>query len=175
VVTGIPFAQLQHSEIALNETESLDDRVHPIIKSLLRFHKILGYGSSQFTQSVASSSQDFVTCDEELEELEMDLRNLLYCTYDYQCFFNDQADLNDREPTAFEHLKSVDGLLNSRAGLSTIVEDEHECSLGTVHLDFNSPTNLMPQRNNNIARAFQAFSMNNQNNLIMIEEGNPFE
>lgn len=72
----------------MSEVESLDDRVQPVMKSLLRLQKVISNekGCSQFTTSVASSSQEFVTCDEEVEELEGDMRNLLYAAYDYKCF-----------------------------------------------------------------------------------------
>jgi hypothetical protein len=88
-------------------------------------------------------------------------RNIIYHFFDYSCFasleevglepicdFEPDEELNDREPSntsesAFEQIRSIDGLVQSRRdnGLSTIVEDENECSLGTIHLDFNSPHN----------------------------------
>jgi hypothetical protein len=45
--------------------------------------------------------------------------------------------------TENNQVQSIDCNLQIRAGLTTIVEDENECSLGTIQQDFNSPNNAL--------------------------------
>jgi elongation factor P--beta-lysine ligase len=82
-----------------------------------------------------------------VEEIKDDIRNLVYHMYDYEGCLHEERDLVE-ESNSFERdmdekvnikmlpieagqVKSLEGLPKG-GGLSTIVEDENEYSLGTI-------------------------------------------
>lgn len=89
IVAGVTFDHLDHNDIVVKEQEYEQKNTSSVMQSIVRADQLLSIDD----RSIDISS-DVITMSR-VEDLENDIRNLLYAFYDYDCFTN--TDVNEHK------------------------------------------------------------------------------